>query len=195
MVHFQECFYFNLLYSTLRAGSGTVQLVTGWEKICLPLMRPGSPVRTMDLPLLPLPIGTYSTHTRKLTHTHYLVIKRHHSVLFWCCLLKNSFWILKGSSRPSPTAWYTVARVIPSGSASMTRAAPALSTGSVGMKCHTPTGIETSQVGRILYVWMSVWMIYTMDYRYDLKMYCRMQNGQIAESVQLSERDFEDHFA
>lgn len=51
--------HLNSSFFPLRAGSGTVQLVTGWERICLLLTRQGSLVRTMEPPLLPLPIGTY----------------------------------------------------------------------------------------------------------------------------------------
>lgn len=43
----------------LRAGSGTVQLVTGWEKICSASRRPRSPVTTREPPLSPLPIGVF----------------------------------------------------------------------------------------------------------------------------------------
>lgn len=76
---------------------------------------------------------------------HYLVIR---SVVFcWRCLSNKSFSIMKGSSRPLPTAWCLVAPMILSGLASVTRAAPAPSIGSAGMRSHTPTGIETSQVG------------------------------------------------
>lgn len=41
----------------LRAGSGTVQLVTGWEKICSRSTRPRSPARTTELPWSPSPTG------------------------------------------------------------------------------------------------------------------------------------------
>lgn len=58
------------------------------------------------------------------------------------------FQSIKGSSRPLPTAWCSAAPAIPSGLALVTKRAPTHSTGSVGMKCHTPTGIETSQVSR-----------------------------------------------
>lgn len=77
---------------------------------------------------------------------HYLVIGSHCSVLL-ALPFKHSFSIMKGSSRPLPTAWCLVAPMILSGLASATRAAPAPSTGSAGMRSHTPTGIETSQVG------------------------------------------------
>lgn len=138
--------HFNSSFFPLRAGSGTVQLVTGWEKICLLLTRQGSLVRTMEPPLLPLPIGTYGII---LPHSDLKVI----AVCFVSAdFLKSPPVSFKGSSRPSPTAWCSVALVIPSGSASMTRAAPAPSTGSAGMKCPSPTGIETSQVRHIQYV-------------------------------------------
>lgn len=70
---YSKVFY---LYSPLRAGSGIVHLVTGWEKISLPLMRRGRPVRTMELLLLPLPIGAYKTHT------HFLMLIKRCHILF-----------------------------------------------------------------------------------------------------------------
>lgn len=52
----------------------------------------------------------------------------------------------QGSSRLLPTAWCSGALTTSSGLALLTRGAPGPSTGSVGTKCHSPTGIETSQV-------------------------------------------------
>lgn len=45
----------------LRAGSGTVLLVTGWEKKCSPLMEPESSARTKEPHLLLSLTGKYCT--------------------------------------------------------------------------------------------------------------------------------------
>lgn len=64
-------FFFSISFSSspLRAGSGTAQLVTGWERICLPSMKPESPVRNMEPPLSPSPIGANNNTQTTETHT------------------------------------------------------------------------------------------------------------------------------
>lgn len=137
---------FSPLPPPLRAGSGTVQLVTGWEKICSASRRPRSPVKTREPPLLPLPIGLFpqvpcnSSSDQDTSRVFFPPTG--------AAFKKKNIWfnLPEGSSRPSPTAWCSGVLVIRSGSACTTREAGAPSSGSLGMRCRTPTGTETSQV-------------------------------------------------